>query len=335
MANEAERQDQKEDLISLVDLVAEPGASGSASPAAAPTTQPSPEAAIATVDNLLATEDPQFAQAMQDLKAQGAAQAEAAEAVVIDSLDIAALEQEGGFKNRLYIFLFRLKSKIKPIAQRLKALAQLPKTAWPAIREGAVRGLATGKDYAKFILARVKEGFTSFKALPRKSKLLIVSAIVMGALSLFALKVTLQGKFLPTLEAKFLRSFGEVAEHAWSYAEAEPFEDFADPLYHPEHVVLVEKIVVNLRSLAESSNPMGLFELYFEASNHECAVEIKDRHIEVKDLVSRSLEQLTYDDLVTPQGKEKMKVVLRKNLNAFLTRGQVRRVFFKSVVLKP
>jgi flagellar basal body-associated protein FliL len=80
---------------------------------------------------------------------------------------------------------------------------------------------------------------------------------------------------------------------------------------------------------------MGVFAFYIETSNQESAVELKDRDGEARDVISRTLEQMSAEGLSSVDGKEKLKIVIRKNLNSILTRGQVRRVFIKNIVLKP
>jgi flagellar basal body-associated protein FliL len=44
---------------------------------------------------------------------------------------------------------------------------------------------------------------------------------------------------------------------------------------------------------------------------------------------------MTYDQLSTPEGKQRAKITLRQNLNKTLNHGRVRRVLFDIVILKP
>ena len=56
---------------------------------------------------------------------------------------------------------------------------------------------------------------------------------------------------------------------------------------------------------------------------------------EARDAISTTRLQMSYDELSTEAGKSKLKVVLRKNLNEVLSTGRVRRVYFKSIIVKP
>ena len=93
---------------------------------------------------------------------------------------------------------------------------------------------------------------------------------------------------------------------------------------------------MNLRpSESSDENPMGYFEFYLEMNSQEAAVEIGDRMSEVIDSVQRTAESITYDEIITTAGKNKLKLVIRKNVNKVLSEGRVRKVFYKSVVIKP
>jgi flagellar basal body-associated protein FliL len=194
--------------------------------------------------------------------------------------------------------------------------------------QAAVGGLKSG-------LGTVKSLVSQFMALPGRSKLMALVVVVLAVALVFVLRLTVKGRSMPEMGPGFLTSFEDVADQKFEYDPHETMEEFNNPLLHPENVVQLEKIVVNLAQPEDGSNPMGMFELYVETSSHESAIEIKDREIEARDTVARTLEQMRYDDLITLEGKNKLKLMIRKNLNTLLTQGRVRKVFFKTVVLKP
>jgi len=332
--------DENEDVISLEDLVrdkpAEPPSRSDASAIKATASHAipavhAPQGGI-DVDQLLSIEDPQFADSMRELKKQGAHGPTPSD-VEIDPLDIEKLSKERDSKIkrlltvfvRSFGFLFSHPSSIARIA--VKSLPQFKSFG---------RSL-TGSffHFLKAVLKELKSWIVDFKRLPNKSKLTVFLALGFGVLAMLVLKTTLGGQISLKLGPQFLHSFADVADTKFTYEKNDPFEDFTDPLLHPEHVIEIEKMVVNLRASGKAENPMGLFAFYFEASNQECAIELKDREGETRDVIGRTLEQMTYEDLATIDGKEKAKVAIRKSLNAFLTRGQVRHVFFKNIVLKP
>jgi flagellar basal body-associated protein FliL len=149
------------------------------------------------------------------------------------------------------------------------------------------------------------------------------------------LRLTLRGNFLPSFETNFLTSFAKVADSSYTYEKSDSMEDFDSPLRHPEYVVSTDKLVVNLSSRNPGHHAMGLFEFFIEAGTQEAAIELNDRQKEVVDILGRSLERMNYEDLTTADGKTKAKVMLRKEVNTILTKGRVRKVFFKTIVLKP
>jgi flagellar basal body-associated protein FliL len=337
-----------DDVISLEDLVRDSGAgtpvsspdatssttsaveANSAPPELAPVT---PE--VAQIDSLLAAEDPQFIHAMGDLQKLGAHSTSAL--VDIDPLDLDKLSREkpSKLRNLLRVLAWPFTRAIESPKSFISRWSSASKGLLPASRAGLKLAISKTKVVIKAAWKKLAAEIETFSELSWKGKLTAFIALTLGALAVTTLNMTMKHKIELSFRTNFLRSFGDLADAKFVYGPSEPMEDFTDPLFHPEHVVLVDKLVVNLKQPRDGSNPMGLFELYFEASNQESAVELKDRDGEVRDIIGRSLEQMNYDELVTVSGKERMKTTIRKNLNVVLTRGQVRRVFFKTIVLKP
>lgn len=174
------------------------------------------------------------------------------------------------------------------------------------------------------------------RSLAQKAALLLALVTIVGLG--FVVSRTLKGTLLPKTEKVWVASFSELADGTFTYSQTGAFEDFNDPLLHPEFVVLIERVVVNLArtpEASENSNPMAAFELYLQTDSQESAIEIKDRNVEVRDAIGRSVEKMTYPELADEDGKTKLKLLIRKDLNEKLTRGKVRRVFFKTIVLNP
>lgn len=341
--------DSSNDEISLEDLVGEvqstqktagapTGAASGAGPSDSPArdSEANPEAGddatkVADIDNLLESEDPIFASSMKDLQKQGAKLGADAE---IDSLDLEKLAGEKPPGRWKMFFFWLIRRRESGPTGRPSLFGKVVKA--PLVVLAALRALASfGKDAALHGLGVARKTLGDFRDLPLKGKLMIFAALGFGALAVMTMKYTLGGKISFGVSQRFLRSFADVADATYTYSESEPIDDFTDPLFHPEHVLLLDKFVVNLRRPQDGSNPMGLFEFYLEASNQDCAVELKNRSGEVRDVISRTIEQMPYSELVTVEGKEKLKIIIRKNINAIVTRGQVRRVFYKTVILKP
>lgn len=267
-----------------------------------------PEMSLDELDNLLAEEDPSFAGEFSKIKD------EKFEADLFAE-DFAEIDSPPG-KNRSRISTFLNNRKTNFIA--------------------AVKGIVP------YILSNISGFFSalfgsigSFFKMSLKQKAIILVAVALSALTIVLVFRGLKGSLLPNFELKFLTSFAEVADRSFKINEGDSFEDFDNPLRHPDFVVLIERLVVNLRPSETNESPMGMFEFYVEASSQEGAIEVNERQKEVRDLMARTLEVTSYDDLATAEGKEKAKLNLRRELNSILTQGRVRRVFFKTIILKP
>lgn len=116
----------------------------------------------------------------------------------------------------------------------------------------------------------------------------------------------------------------------------EPNIDFDQSLLVPQYIVLMNKVVVNLkRSASSGENPMAAFNIYLQTSNQETSIEIKNRERELQDFVQRTTEGLSYDQLLSENGKLKWKLALKSELNMVLTQGKIKNIYFKTLLIKP
>lgn len=169
-------------------------------------------------------------------------------------------------------------------------------------------------------------------------RLSIVMAIAIAGLAGAVVYRLANGTLLPETKREWVANFAELADGAFQYEASEPMEDFNDPILHPEFVVTIDRVVVNLKRTPDAdgnSNPMAAFEFYIQADSQIGAIEVKDRNVEIRDQIARAVEQMTYPELATDDGKARLKLVLRKQLNEIMTKGRVRRVYFKTIVLNP
>ena len=133
----------------------------------------------------------------------------------------------------------------------------------------------------------------------------------------------------------FLTSYAEMGLPIFDLKKEQDFEYFFENSRLAKKIVTLRKITVNIKSSSHSSsNPMLAFEIGIEGLSTEAIVEIKDREAEMVDIVARTAEEFTYDDLSEPEGKKKLSDQLSKEINANLTTGQVRGVFYSSFILK-
>jgi flagellar basal body-associated protein FliL len=171
-----------------------------------------------------------------------------------------------------------------------------------------------------------------------RSRLQKVNLYLLIAASLALVVVvgrTIQGlPILSPAEFPLLRSFEEVAENITDLKTDEPMEQFDSPLRNPEYVVLYKKMFVNLKAQGSSKNPMAAFEIFIEANSQESAIELKDRERQFKDVIARVFESIPYSDVATSDGKAKLKLILRRDLNQVLNKGRVKKVYFKTFFYK-
>lgn len=349
--------EKSDDIVSLEDLLredapAKTGAGGSVAgapvpdkpadssaptPSTAQAAQPAPTVdGVSEVDKLLEVEDPEFASQMKeisDLKADDVSIDTDIESVVERERKEAATK---GFKKIVLLFVKRPVRRLSLLGTQIVGLVKWVKEfGVPAAVSGAKTGMQKAKGLAVSAGDRVKVGIGWFKALPRKSKALLLVAIVLGVAALAVVRLTLTRGLFPDMDVDYLTSFEAVADAKFVIEKDDKWTDLNDPLLHPEHVVLIERVISNLKAPGDGSNPMAMIDLYVESASQDVAVEIKNREGEARDVIGTTLLQMTYEELNTEAGKTKLKVFLRKNLNEVLSTGRVRRVYFKSIIVKP
>lgn len=134
----------------------------------------------------------------------------------------------------------------------------------------------------------------------------------------------------------FLTSYADLGLSVQDYDMLENVEPYYDNVRFSKNVMSLIKMTANLRASENSSNnPMISFEIVIQGVSNEPIVEIKDREGEFRDLILRVTEDFTYDDLDTSLGKQALAESILAKINANLTDGQVRKVYYKNVVIKP
>lgn len=155
-------------------------------------------------------------------------------------------------------------------------------------------------------------------------------------ISFIAIKLAWQNKDAIFNENLFLNSYAELGSELTDFNPNNEVESFYDNLRFAKNLVSISPMRVNLRPSENSgSNPMLAIEVTVEGLSADEIIEIKDREAEFKDMLLRLTEEKNYDELVEAQGKITLCEEYRDLLNAYLTRGQVRKVLLKSFVIKP
>lgn len=129
-------------------------------------------------------------------------------------------------------------------------------------------------------------------------------------------------------------SLEAVADH--KYEHSTEVVRYSNDLLAPQHFVLVNKIVVNVKPGKRSTaNPMIAFDLYIRTDTEAAAVEIKEREKQIQDHLQRFCESLPYDEIQSEDGKLTWKNRMKRELNLVLNTGKVKEVFFKTLLIKP
>jgi flagellar basal body-associated protein FliL len=294
-------------------------------------------------DALLREEDPNFEKELAEIHAdiQSASK----------DLDIPTLDVEGDLLKPMDTekdeaeppqvpkgFFF---SKLADLFRRLSAaLAEFRKSGLKSfllsLKKALPKLLSSLQNQIAKVGAAIRGFLGAILGLPLKTKISLVIGILLLAVSGTLIRSLMRGQIIGFAEHEdFISSFDQVAGKITEFSEDTEMEDFNSPLRHPEHIVLLHKIIVNLKASANSgSRPMAAIELYVEASNREAAIEIKDREREIIDVVSRVAESLPYDDIEQIAGKEKFKLILRREINQIMNTGRIQKVYFKTLFYK-
>lgn len=196
--------------------------------------------------------------------------------------------------------------------------------------------LKWSKQKAKDAKTGLSESLRAFKFFSLKKKLGLVGVILLFFAALFVVYRSMTKGLFPPQEELFVGSLQEWSQEEYAYNPDTEVESFYESTHSSQNMVVVPKMVVNLRRSAGSGpNPMGAFEFYVQGSASDVVVEVKDREAEVTDLFQRSLEEMTYDQVASPEGKQLLTEKLRKEVNRILTKGKVRRIFIKTAIIKP
>ncbi len=159
-----------------------------------------------------------------------------------------------------------------------------------------------------------------------------LAAGIIAVLIPFAILIYM-GKILPRFELPYTLSFQELTKDIYSY----PVEGVQVPLFDDyrtqAHTIQFPKTVINLRSSGDSPS-YGEFEFSFVLRDEELSVAIKAKESEIVDLMQRVLEQVTWQELQSPIGKEKVKKIIRHRINEYLQGNVVIGVYYRHVVLE-
>ncbi len=290
-----------------------------------------PEQALESLDQMLATEDPTFAAEMGDVKSVGIETDVVIEASAIDAED--DLKDDGKKENFFKRIFSRAwyRVRIKTILFFRNLTYQSKSAAIWIFEQLKIWVPAAIKATTGFIKGRIK----AFGKLNSTQKLAFVFGTLMLIGFVALVKINMKGQWIPLFDQPELKRFSEIADKE---VDVGPDKEFI-PLYAafslPNYEFLLPKFKSNLKPTAEHPWPMAAMELIITLDSRETAVEMKDREAAVFDRVQRVIEGVSYEQLSSPLGKEYLKALVKKDLNTILTVGFVEDVSYKTLVLKP
>jgi hypothetical protein len=174
---------------------------------------------------------------------------------------------------------------------------------------------------------------TLWNNLPKETKDRYYWALGIAAVALPLAFLVYKGKVLPSFDLPYLLSMKELTQDIYSY----PIDGVKVPLFDEfrtqAHTVQLPQTVINLQSDGDDPS-YGEFQFSFVLRDEDLSVALKAKESEILDLLQRVLEQVTWKELQTPIGKEKVKKVIRHRINEYLQGNVVLGVYYKHVILE-
>lgn len=270
------------------------------------------------LDSIIAKEDPE---ALQNIEGVRSVAAEQGAIIEILEYDESAEEKK------------KLKHKIKKLKGKTLIL-------WIWAKN---RSIENAKKFGVWTVETAKHGkenlgnaAKTFKEWSIAQKLLFVSAILISAgAGTFAYMAFVKKSFSHK-EEMFLTSLLSLSENTITLSGDAAMETFYNSSRIPKNIFSLKRMVVNIQpSESSGANPMVAYEFSLEGNSTEVLIEIKDREGEIIDQVQRTIEDHTFDELNSVEGKKMIADKVRSTVNRLLTLGKIRYVYIQGVIFKP
>ncbi len=158
------------------------------------------------------------------------------------------------------------------------------------------------------------------------------------ALAVMAMAIPLSlliynGYLLPKFEFPYTLSMNELTDTIYSYDENDIEVPLFDDFRGKAFTYPLPKTTINLKG--EPGSPsFGEFEFFLNLREKDLMKTVKERESELIDVIQRTLELVTWSELQTPVGKEKVKKVVRHRLNEYFDGNYVLGVYYRSIILQ-
>jgi len=302
------------------------------------------EISLDEIDKILKEDDPEFASSLGEIQSVG----------VEGEIEIeSSVMEDGGFSEEVEVprfqsLLSRLPGDGKWKERFLQLLSQLS-LHWGSLRTSIKSRLTDlmlvsrnlPKEiygYLKSVLiivaGRIQSRIRAFLGLSAYQKLMTFSLAILVLGMLFIFKLNLSGNWIPQVSEPPITNWADVADAEFEFDRSKDTEPFLRAFPQEEHAFLFPKMIVNLKRTS-GRNPMGAFEFYVIFDSQDAAVEAQMRKRELHDLLQRTVEEQTYEELDSNLGKLRLKDVVKRALNEVMTQGWAKEVLIKTFVLKP
>lgn len=301
----------------------------------------------AELDRFISEQDPEFAERMQSLSADKNLKAED---IVVDNATQELHDETQRWENskglwKLIYKVFRFTPKLSLALKKTYANLAVKIVAFSiasrnnlhdwglSFWKGSRKAVTTG---ALGLVESIGSNFKKFGKLRLKIKFLLFGTIIFVAAAIYGVKFALSGRLLPGEQELFIANFADEGAEVFEYDTTDRQELFYDNVRSAPNLLLLTKMVVNIKPSSNSGeNPMLAVEFFAEGMSPEPILEIKAREAFYRDRLQRKMEEYTFDVLDTPPGKQAMMADLLKDLNSNLSQGQLRGLRIKTIVLKP
>jgi flagellar basal body-associated protein FliL len=270
------------------------------------------------LDKIIEENDPDALKNIEVMKESAELNSQTIELLQIDDI-------MGDPKRKKIDHFAKIQFKIKLFFRWLKSAAQ----------ELAVKFWIQTKTQSKVLNDKRQALQKNVGAWNKKQKALFAIFLLLSASTLTFAYFAFVKKTIHYEGELFVGSLLPLASEVIQLKSDEPMEDFYNTIRVPKNIFSLRRMVINIQpSESSGPNPMVAYELSLETNSKEALVELKDREGEIIDQIQRSIEQLTFDELSAPEGRDLVEDKVRARVNQILTLGQVRHVYIVAVIFK-
>ncbi len=278
------------------------------------------------LDKIIQESDPEFSQSLAQVIAVSPAQGQNIDPLDIDNI----LKEEASSFFSIKALRRKTRSFFLQIFSSVKFFFQ------GGYKETIPILFNRGRQSVARMMGRISEAQSTFRYLSLKKKLMMLSLVLLSVFLLMFLYRSWTVGVIPQNSHLFVNSMEEWAAHVYTFPADEAQDNFYTSSRVKQNIMALRRAVVNLKPSATSGpNPMAFFEFFVEGNSADVVVELKDREYEVIDLVQRIMEDFTFNEIDTPEGKQLLLEKIRKEVNSLLTKGKIRKLYIKQAIVKP